>query len=151
MDLTKEQKAKCLRRVIYSINMLVYTYRYLSIPLDAGIIKNCFIESFLTHTRNLNCFFCKRKWDDDIVIEDFTLEFSDLYLDTKINKDIDKYLSHLTFYNIDQKAKWNFPHIVENLFPICLKFLTHKLFNIYKIDEMADKTRENLIKYLKSK
>ncbi|KXK49643.1 MAG: hypothetical protein UZ05_CHB002001800 [Chlorobi bacterium OLB5] len=142
---------KASQRVIYSINMAVYTYMFLSKidnkNLDPNSV-NCHLESFLTHARNLSWFFNKKK-QDDIYVGDFTSETFLTILNKELITKINKSLSHLTYHNIDYKPYWKIDSIAINLFPNCLKFLEVDFFSKNKIESPYLETRIELISQLK--
>jgi len=82
----------------------------LSPPPDPGqhqFLKNILLASFLLHTRVLRDFlFYPRKWDDDVVAEDFLAEWDESvekwcpYLHENKSR-LDKSLAHLSYERID--------------------------------------------------
>ncbi len=152
---TEIEKAKALRRVIYSINMVVYTHEYLiktQTDLTANIYtNNCHLESFLAHVRNLINFFNCSTRQDDITIDDFTDNFTKNENWNSIKKSISKSLSHLTYYEIDNKPKWYIGNITRELYPKCLAFLEDMCFDNYILEPQVDKIRLKLLCILKGK
>lgn len=146
-----QKKIKASQRVIYSINMVVYTYLFLKseVPENFDVnLHNCHLESFLTHSRNLNWFFLEKK-QDDIYIGDFTAEVFPRNLDSELISKINKSLSHLTYFNIDNKPSWPIESIALIIFPNCIRFLELDFFNQNSLESPYLETRYELIPLLK--
>ena len=146
-----KDKIKASQRVIYSINMAVYTYLFLKSEDINNIdlnIHNCHLETYLSHARILNWFFTKER-QDDIFVGHFTSEVFPTKLDDEVVIGINKSLSHLTYHNIDYKPYWQIDSIAINLFPNCLKFLEIDFFSKNKIESPYLEIRIELISQLK--
>lgn len=146
-----KDKIKASQRVIYSINMAVYTYIFLKSEnnnnFDANL-HNCHLETFLTHARNLNWFFNKKR-QDDIYVGDFTTEVFPTKLDDEVVIRINKSLSHLTYHNIDFKPHWEVDSIAFKIFPNCLQFLKDEYFKSITLESLYSETRVELITLLR--
>lgn len=146
-----KDKIKAAQRVIYSINMAVYTYLFLKSDQNKNIdtnLHNCHLESFLTHARNLSWFYSKKR-QDDIYVGDFTSEVFPKKMDEEVVIRINKSLSHLTYHNIDSKPHWVVDSIALMIFPNCLQFLEVDFFSKNKIESPYLETRIELISQLK--
>lgn len=148
-----KDKIKAAQRVIYSINLFVYTYIYLKKNCNKVVldnIDNCHLESFLTHARNLDCFFSEKGQEDDIYISDFTTVQFPTTLDQNVVKKINKSLAHLTYHNIDYKPEWKMDLIAGILLPNCLQFLEDKFFDENTIDAQYSEIRKGLVSLLRN-
>ena len=156
MNRPSHEKSKALRRVIYCLSMVLHTYSYLkshpSKPktLQGKIEKNCHLESFLLHIRNLNNFFLSKKknYSDDINAADFSDKIDgESIIDRDLNNRIDKFLSHLTYHEIiRKKPDWNEEEITKNLFSLYADFLEDKCFANYSLEPKVEKKRSELAK-----
>lgn len=148
---TEEQKSEALEKIMYSMDMLMFTYDFL-ISRKEGASgnneSNCYLESFLTHTRNLNEFFYPKmsnsKRKNDIRVSLFTDKFTPDEAKSKSCDLISKSLSHLTYYEKDgEKPQWDIHSIAKNQLDNCLEFLS-----IITLDEYLKLTYEKRIRYL---
>ena len=145
-----QKKIKASQRVIYSINMVVYTYLFLKAEVPENFdanLHNCHLESFLTHSRNLNWFFTKKR-QNDIYVGDFTSEILPTSLDINLITEINKSLSHLTYHNIDYKPRWHVESVVNIIFPNCLQFLEDNFFKSICLEPTYSEIRLELISHL---
>lgn len=151
-DIPHKEKTIALRKVIYSISMLLYTSdNIVDIP-DNQYQQNCLIESFLTHVRNLYSFFYKdRIKKDDIVVLDFTGKKLTRIKNDSLNNQINKSLSHLTYFEIEKKRLWNIQDIKNEFLPICLDFLENNCLDRYKLDEHIEVIKNDITISIKNK
>lgn len=80
---------------------------------EKKITWNAFLESFLSHTRNIVHFLQDQQYNSDIRCSDFGIPGVDIVLPNGNGlTEINKYLSHLTWHRIRyRKPSWNFRDI----------------------------------------
>ncbi|MFA7301999.1 MAG: hypothetical protein WC069_06835 [Candidatus Shapirobacteria bacterium] len=138
--------------MIYSINMLIYTSGNIDHESPDQNLQNCYIESFLTHVRNLYFFFYEeKKQKDDIILKDFTDKLLSRNSSDSLIKRINKTLSHLTYSEIDKRRVWEIGEITNEFFPICLDFLEEPAIEKFELDENSKNIKLEIIKILKNK
>jgi len=149
---TQTKKTIALRKVIYSINMFLYTSsNIVDVPNNKNL-QNCIIESFLTHTRNLYSFFYENKrYQDDIVCQDFIKKKISRERKNNLKEQINKTLSHLSYFEIEKSRSWDIQEIKDEFFPICLEFLENPLLNQFKLDKEIEKIKKNITTELRNK
>ncbi len=126
-----------MNRLWYEVKMYIETSNRL-IKLEKankpikGVREHAYLETFLLHVRNLCEFFLKGQGGSKIKCRDFIKNFSQgsIKLPKGNNeKDINNYLSHMTWYGIKyDNPDWKIESMTEKI-SMCLKVFFEELEN----------------------
>jgi hypothetical protein len=117
---------QALDHVLYEMGMLLATSRTLRGRIGIPLTRSAYIESFVTHLRNLDEFFQGTGRDSDTMRpKDFIREFPMNYVAHPLIKRMHQEIAHLTYMRKQphEPKGWPIAKALQPMVPWCLRFL----------------------------